>query len=187
MVEQVIFTFRQKKKLYWFKMFDYIKPTADTVVDELKTYYTNVTTYAGTLQCTGEIVTDPVENPAEAGYYEVVAIEAENDKLPFIINSHFRYLVTDGGFSYISFIFAPKETAQFAPTIPEANVQFEVMLRIDADKTDNSDEYDSTIIEKQPQIIVKDSLYSQVALDGGGLYASEDPERLASAKLTVRG
>ncbi len=184
-LEQIIFSLKQKKKIYWYRMFEYIIPTEDEEIDTFKTYYTNVSVIEG-LHCSGDLVEEPEDNPMEAGYWEVVDLDKENDQLNYIINSHFTYIVADNGFDYVSFILSPKETAEFAPTTPDSNIKFEVAVRLDTDKTDGDDLLDSTVIEAQPQIIVKDSLYGQVISKNADLTVSNSPDRLASGKLSVR-
>ena len=39
-VDQVTFSLRQNKQLFWYTMFTYVVASSDTVVNENKTYYT---------------------------------------------------------------------------------------------------------------------------------------------------
>lgn len=165
-LEQVTYTFKQKRRIIWFNMFIYLKKTEDTTVDIYKTYYENVRQISpDSLQCLGDLVTEPVENPKEANYYEVVEITDGENNLCYLLDSHFYYTV-DGENEYISFIFTPEETASFYPTQPGANVGFEIALRFNTDNRVDLTNKDSVVIDPQSPLIVIDSLYSQINADG---------------------
>ena len=56
-------------------------------------------------------------------------------------------------------MFSPTETAKFSPTTPIAEIKFEVAVRADTDNRDGLVNHDAVYIDRQPSIIVKDSLY----------------------------
>ena len=183
LLEQVTFSFKQRKEVFWFNMFRYLTPTEDTEIDDDKVYYKNVIPVAeGSLQCIAEEVTNPVDNPTYAGYYEEVLklADGQND-LRYFIDPHFNSGVGLNG-EFVSFVMAPEETAKLVPTSRGADIQFEVALRLNTDTQEEFYNHDSVIIDPQPGIIVVDSLYSQI----DGLVVSESPETLASTSRVVR-
>ena len=85
--------------------------------------------------------------------------EIEEDK---ILDEHFKY---EKETNSVLFMFSPIETAKFSPTTPGAEIKFEVAVRADTDNGDDLVNHDAVYIDRQPSIIVKDSLYCQVSSD----------------------
>ena len=182
-VSQVTFTFKQKQRLFYYNMFHYLTLTSDTEIEEGKKYYhitpINVET---SHECTAELVIDPANNPQVAGYYEEVSVPADNqDTLYYFIDEHFKY---EKEANAVLFTFSPAETAKFSPTTPGAEVKFEVAVRANTDNRDDLVNHDTVYIDRQPSIIVRDSLYGQVSSDTNTV--SDNPEWLASPRWTVR-
>ena len=164
-VSQVTFTFKQKQKLFYYNMFHYLTVTSDTEIEEGKKYYTNITpiNVETSYECTAELVIDPADNPQAEGYYEEVSVSADNqDALYYFIDEHFKY---EKETNSVIFMFSPVETAKFSPTTPGAEVKFEVAVRANTDNRDDSVNHDTVYIDRQPSIIVRDSLYGQVSSD----------------------
>ena len=183
-VSQVTFTFKQKQKLFYYNMFHYLTVTSDTEIEEGKKYYTNITpiNVETSYECTAELVIDPADNPQAEGYYEEVSVSADNqDALYYFIDEHFKY---EKETNSVLFMFSPVETAKFSPTTPGAEVKFEVAVRANTDNRDDSVNHDTVYIDRQPSIIVKDSLYGQVSSDTNTV--SDNQEWLASPRWTVR-
>ena len=183
-VSQVTFIFKQKQRLFYYNMFHYLKLASDTEIEEGKKYYMNITpiNVETSHECTAELVVDPADNPQAKGYYEEVSVPADNqDALYYFIDEHFKY---EKETNSVLFMFSPVETAKFSPTTPGAEVKFEVAVRADTDNRDDSVNHDTVYIDRQPSIIVKDSLYGQVSSDTNTV--SANPEWLASPRWTVR-
>ena len=181
-VSQVTFTFKQNQKLFYYNMFHYLTPTSDTEIEEGKKYYT-ISTGTG-YECTAELVIDPEDNPQDAKYkyYEEVSVPEDNqDTLYYFIDEHFKY---EKETNSVIFMFSPVETAKFSPTTPGAEIKFEVAVRANTDNRDDLVSKDAVYIDRQPSIIVKDSLYEQVSSDTN--IVADNPEWLASSKWTVR-
>ena len=178
-VSQVTFTFKQKQKLFYYNMFHYLTATRDTEVEEGKKYYT-ISTGTGH-ECTAELVIDPEDNPQDAEYYEEVSVPADSQNdLPYFIDEHFKY---EKETNSVLFMFSPIETAKFSPTTPGAEIKFEVAVRANTDNRDDLVNKDTVYIDRQPSIIVKDSLYGQVLSDTNTV--ADNPEWLASPRRTV--
>ena len=183
-VSQVTFTFKQKQKLFYYNMFHYLTLTSDTEIEEGKKYYMNITPIStGTnYECTAELVIDPLDNPQDAKYYEEVSVPADNqDALYYFIDEHFKY---EKETNSVLFMFSPVETAKLSPTTPGAEIKFEVAVRADTDNRDDLVNKDAVYIDRQPGIIVRDSLYGQVSSDTNTV--ADNPEWLASPRRTVR-
>ena len=183
-VSQVTFTFKQKQKLFYYNMFHYLTLTSDTEIEEGKKYYTNITpiNVETSHECTAELVVDPADNPQAEGYYEEVSVSADNqDALYYFIDEHFKY---EKETNSVIFMFSPVETAKFSPTTPGAEVKFEVAVRTNTDNRDDLVNHDTVYIDRQPSIIVRDSLYGQVSSDTNTV--SDNPEWLASPRWTIR-
>ena len=181
-VSQVTFTFKQKQKLFYYNMFHYLTPTSDTEIEEGKKYYT-ISTGTG-YECTAELVIDPEDNPQDAKYkyYEEVSVPEDNqDTLYYFIDEHFKY---EKETNSVIFMFSPVETAKFSPTTPGAEIKFEVAVRANTDNRDDLVNHDTVYIDRQPSIVVKDSLYEQVSSDTN--IVADNPEWLASPRRTVR-
>jgi len=182
-LEQVTYSFKQRTRLLWYNMFIYLLKTEDTTVDEYKTYYKNVTPIEpGSRQCNAELVLDPVSNPKQANYYEVVDITDGQNDLYYLIDDHFYY-TDDGEREYITFVFSSEETETFSPTEPGAEVKFEIALRFNTDSHVELTNKDSVIIDPQPPLIVADSLYSRVNSDGD--CCSDDTDMVVSTSRLV--
>ena len=180
-VSQVVFTFKQKQKLFYYNMFHYLTLTSDTEIEEGKKYYTitPINIDAGH-ECTAELVIDPDLQAAD--YYEEVDTPADSQNdLPYFIDEHFKY---EKETNTVLFMFFPAETAKFSPTTPGAEIKFEVAVRVNTDNRDDLVNHDAVYIDKQPGIIVKDSLYGQVLSDTNT--AAGNPEWLASPRRTVK-
>ena len=162
-ISQVTFTFKQKQKLFYYNMFHYLTPTSDTEIEEGKKYYQNIVHVADSHECTAELVIDPEDNPQAKHYFEEVSVPADNqDTLYYFIDEHFKY---EKETNSVLFMFSPVETAKFSPTTPGAEVKFEVAVRANTDNRDDLVNHDTVYIDRQPSIIVKDSLYGQVLSD----------------------
>ena len=183
-VSQVTFTFKQKQRLFYYNMFHYLALTSDTEIEEGKKYYNITPISPGTgHECKAELVIDPADNPqAEKKYYEEVSVSEDNqDTLYYFIDEHFKY---EKEANSVVFMFSPVETAKFSPTAPGAEIKFEVAVRADADNRDDLVNHDAVYIDRQPSIIVKDSLYEQVSSDTN--IVADNPEWLASPRWIVR-
>ena len=181
-VSQVTFTFKQKQKLFYYNMFHYLTSTSDTEIEEGKKYYT-ISTGTG-YECTAELVIDPEDNPQDAKYkyYEEVSVPEDNqDTLYYFIDEHFKY---EKETNSVIFMFSPIETAKFSPTTPGAEIKFEVAVRANTDNRDDLVSKDAVYIDRQPSIIVKDSLYEQVSSDTN--IVADNPEWVASSRWIVR-
>ena len=181
-VSQVTFTFKQKQKLFYYNMFHYLTSTSDTEIEEGKKYYQNIVHVADSYECKAELVIDPEDNPQVAGYFEEVSVPTDNqDALYYFIDEHFKY---EKETNSVLFTFSPVETAKFSPTTPGAEVKFEVAVRANTDNRDDLVNHDTVYINRQPSIIVKDSLYGQVSSDTNTV--ADNPEWLASPRRTAR-
>ena len=179
-VSQITFTFKQNQKLFYYNMFHYLTPTSDTEVEEGKKYYT-ISTGTG-YECTAELVIDPKDNPQDAEYYEEVSRPEDNQNtLHYFIDEHFKY---EKETNTVLFMFSPIETVKFSPTTPGAEIKFEVAVRANTDNRDDLVNQDAVYIDRQPSIIVKDSLYGQVLSDTNT--AADNSEWLASPRRTVK-
>ena len=179
-VSQVTFTFKQNQKLFYYNMFHYLTSTRDTEVEEGKKYYT-ISTGTGH-ECTAELVIDPTDDPqAVKKYYEEVSVPEDNqDTLYYFLDEHFKYEKEN---NTVLFMFSPVETVKFSPTTPGAELKFEVAVRANTDNRDDLVNKDAVYIDRQPSIIVKDSLYGQVLSDTNT--AADNQEWLASPRRTV--
>ena len=183
-VSQITFTFKQKQKLFYYNMFHYLTLTSDTEIEEGKKYYQNITPINAetSYECTAELVINPADNPHDAGYYEEVSVPEDNqDTLYYFLDEHFKY---EKETNSVLFMFSPVETAKFSPTTPGAEIKFEVAVRADTDNRDDLVNQDAVYIDRQPSIIVRDSLYGQVSSDTNTV--ADNPEWLASPRRTVR-
>ena len=179
-VSQVTFTFKQNQKLFYYNMFHYLTSTRDTEIEEGKKYYTITPISTGTgHECRAELVTNPVKTE---GYYEEVDTPADSQNdLPYFIDEHFKY---EKETNSVLFMFSPIETAKFSPTTPGAEIKFEVAVRANTDNRDDLVNKDTVYIDRQPSIIVKDSLYGQVLSDTNTV--ADNQEWLASPRRTVK-
>lgn len=181
-VSQVTFTFKQNQKLFYYNMFHYLTSTSDTKVEEGKKYYKKIAHIADGHECTAELVIDPEDNPHDAEYYEEVSVPEDNqDALCYFIDEHFKY---EKETNTVLFMFSPIETAKFSPTTPGAEIKFEVAVRANTDNRDDLVNHDAVYIDRQPSIIVKDSLYGQVLSDTNTV--ADNKEWLASPRRTVK-
>ena len=181
-VSQVTFTFKQKQKLFYYNMFHYLVLTSDTEIEEGKKYYQNIVHVADSYECKAELVIDPKDNPQAERYYEEVSTPSDDqNNLCYFIDEHFKY---EKETNSVLFMFSPVETAKFSPTTPGAEIKFEVAVRADTDNRDDLVNKDAVYIDRQPGIIVRDSLYGQVSSDTNTV--ADNPEWLASPRRTVR-
>ena len=180
-VSQVTFTFKQKQKLFYYNMFHYLVLTGDTEVEEGKKYY-NIVHISDSHECRAELVTNPVNNPQANGYWEEISAPSDDqNNLYYFIDEHFKY---EKETNAVLFMFSPIETAKFSPTTPCAELKFEVAVRANTDNRDDLVNKDAVYIDRQPSIIVRDSLYGQVSSDTNTV--ADNPEWLASPRRTVR-
>ena len=98
-----------------------------------------------------------------------------------ILDEHFKY---EKETNSVLFMFSPVETAKFSPTTPGAEIKFEVAVRANTDNRDDLVSKDAVYIDRQPSIIVKDSLYEQVSSDTN--IVADNPEWVASSRWIVR-
>ena len=181
-VSQITFTFKQKQKLFYYNMFHYLVPTSDTEVEEGKKYYNkNIAHIADGYECRAELVTNPVNTQVAEYYEEVSAPSDDQNNLYYFIDEHFKY---EKETNSVLFRFSPIETAKFSPTTPGAEIKFEVAVRANTDNRDDLVNHDTVYIDRQPSIIVRDSLYEQVSSDTN--IVADNPEWLASPRRTVR-
>lgn len=182
-VSQVTFTFKQKQKLFYYNMFHYLTSMSDTEIEEGKKYYTITPNSTGTgHECTAELVIDPEDNQQASHYFEEVSTPSDDqNNLYYFIDEHFKY---EKETNTVLFMFSPIETAKFSPTTPGAEIKFEVAVRANTDNRDDLVNHDTVYIDRQPSIVVKDSLYEQVSSDTN--IVADSPEWLASPKRTVR-
>ena len=128
-----------------------------------KKYYKNIVHIADGYECRAELVTNPVNNPQADGYYEEISAPSDDqNNLYYFIDEHFKY---EKETNAVLFMFSPIETAKFSPTTPCAELKFEVAVRANTDNRDDLVNKDAVYIDRQPSIIVKDSLYGQVSSD----------------------
>ena len=177
-VSQVTFTFKQKQKLFYYNMFHYLTSTSGAEVEEGKKYYT-ISTGTGH-ERTAELVIDPANNPQTNGYFEEISAPSDNQDTYFI-DKHFKY---EKETNSVLFTFSPIETAKFSSTTPGAEIKFEIAVRANTDNRDDLVNQDAVYIDRQPSIIVRDSLYWQVSSDTNTV--ADSPEWLASPRWTVR-
>ncbi len=173
-VSQVTFTFKQKQKLFYYNMFHYLVLTSDTEVEEGKKYYKNIVpiNIKTSYECWAELVTNPVNNPQANGYYEEISSPSDDQNdFYYFIDDHFKY---EKETNSVIFMYSPVETAKFSPTLPGAEIKFEVAVRANTDHSDDFVQHDTVYVDRQPSIIVKDSLYGQV-LPGTNTVA-DDPD-----------
>ena len=182
-VSQITFTFKQKQKLFYYNMFHYLISTSDTEIEEGKKYYTiTPINIEASYECKAELVIDPEDNPQVAGYYEEISTPSDDqNNLYYFIDEHFKY---EKETNSVLFMFSPVETAKFSPTTPGAELKFEVAVRANTDNRDDLVNKDAVYIDRQPSIIVKDSLYGQISSDTNTV--ADNPEWLASTKRTAR-
>ena len=98
-----------------------------------------------------------------------------------ILDEHFKY---EKETNTVLFMFSPIESAKFSPTTPGAEIKFEVAVRANTDNRDDLVSKDAVYIDRQPSIIVKDSLYEQVSSDTN--IVADNPEWVASSRWIVR-
>ena len=184
-VSQVTFTFKQNQKLFYYNMFHYLTSTSDTKIEKGKKYYNITPISPGTgHECMAELVIDidPKDNPQANHYFEEVSTPSDDqNNLDYFIDEHFKY---EKETNAILFMFSPIETVKFSPTTPGAELKFEVAVRANTDNRDDLVNKDAVYIDRQPSIIVKDSLYGQVLSDTNT--AADNQEWLASPRRTVK-
>lgn len=161
-VDQITFMLKQGKNIDWYRMFTYLKPTADTEPQTGKTYYRDVIKVdENALLCTAIEVTEASGDPASQGFYEEVEGNSSWRDCLYMVDPHFAYVAGEG-FSQISLILQPSETARLKPCNLNNPVKVEVAARLNTDKFANFNNDDSIIIEPQPPVVVLDSLYSKL-------------------------
>ena len=159
-IDQITFTFKQGKTLYWYSMFTYIVPSEDVAVNENKKYYTITLDAAeASFPCTLEEVKNPTGNPKGLNYYETSdATNLNWTTSKYALDPHF-YLFDNDEYGAIIFNLDCEETKQFKPGI---TVEYEIAVKLNTDSFASMSHKDSIIIEPQHPIAVIDSLYSKV-------------------------
>jgi hypothetical protein len=159
-IDQITFTFKQGKTLYWYSMFTYIIPSEDTAVQQDKKYYTvTLDTAEASIPCSIEEVKNPTGNPKELNYYEISDAANLNWKTSkYALDPHF-YLFENDEYGAVIFNLDCEETKQFKPGI---TVEYEIAVKLNTDSFASMSHKDSIIIEPQHPIAVIDSLYSKV-------------------------
>lgn len=163
-IDQIAFLLNQEELLYWYTMFTYLIKSTDTEVIPGKYYFTDVELLdpdSGSLQCKGTLVTEPSGNPSAQDYFEAVEGNHGKSDTWHLVDPRFSYLDSVGSES-IKLTLFPEDTKQFNPTNIHEKVAFEVVIRLDTDHLTQLAMTDSTIIEPQPPILVRDSLYSKI-------------------------
>ena len=180
LIEQITFSFKQKKKIYWYKMFKYLVPTEDTEVNESKRYYENVRISEDGTKWEADLVINPIEIGPD--YYEEL-LEPSNGQndLCYLIDDHFVYLQEQ---NCIRFMLLPQETSKLKPTSEGTELPFEITIRLNTDDQTDLTGDDAVIIEKQPSIVVLDSLYGQISTSNNTV--SDEPDWLADTNKYVR-
>lgn len=158
-IDQITFTFKQGKMLYWYSMFTYIVPSEDLSVQPGKHYYRLIRDGIPPLGCTAEEVENPIGNPKELEYFEASTAPVLNWRTSrYILDPHF-YLFENEEAGGIIFNLDSEETKQFKPSIP---VDYEIAVKLNTDSFASLSNKDSVIIEPQHPISVVDSLYSRL-------------------------
>lgn len=163
-IDQITFLLNQEELLYWYTMFTYLIKSADTEVIPGKYYFTDVELLApnsGSLQCKGTLVAEPSGNPLAQGYFEAVEGNHGKSDTWHLVDPRFSYL-DNAGYESIMLTLCPEETKQFNPTKIHEEIAFEIVIRLDTDHLPQLAMTDSTIIESQHPILVRDSLYSKI-------------------------
>jgi hypothetical protein len=161
-IDQITFMFKQNENIYWFKMFTYLKKTADTVSVIGKNYYTNVQRLdESTYQCSADLVAQPESNPKLAGYYEEVDGNHSWRETEFIFDPRFNYM-TDSNNEIITLTLFSSDTLNFEPTPDGTALSYELALRLNTEDQPGFGNQDSILIEPQAPVIVQDSLYSKI-------------------------
>ena len=158
-VDQITFTLKQGKNLYWYSMFTYVVPSEDITVQSNKQYYTITPKIEGALQCAITEVSAPTGNPKESNYFEISTDASLNWKnTHYVVDPHF-YHFDNAEYAAIIFNLDSEETKQFKPNL---NVEYEIALKLNTDSYATLGNKDSIIIEPQHSLSVVDSLYSRV-------------------------
>ncbi len=158
-IDQVTFTFKQGKSLYWYSMFTYVVPSEDTTVQPKKQYYTMVKDSVIPFPCTIAEVKNPTGNPKELNYFEASTDTKLNWKTAkHAVDPHF-FLFDSEDYPTIMFNFDGEDTKQFKPGI---TVDYEVAIRLNTESYVSLNNKDSIIIEPQHPLAIVDSLYSRV-------------------------
>jgi hypothetical protein len=158
-VDQITFTFKQGKTLYWYSMFTYVVPSEDTTVQSNKQYYTITPKIPDALQCTITKVATPSGNPKESNYFEISTDPTLNWKTTnYVVDPHF-YHFDNAEYEAIVFNLDSEETKQFKSGLP---LEHEIALKLNTDSFANLGGKDSIIIEPQHYIEVCNSLFSCV-------------------------
>ena len=160
-LEQLTFAFKQGKKVFWYKMFEYFALSADEEVIEGKIYYNVIPANSESRECIAEIIEDPSGSPHDEGYFEAVEIVDYQNEWYYMIDPHFKREFGDG-YDYISFILTPENTKLFKSTGDMPGLEYETTVRLNTDMRDDLAYRDSVVVEPQPPIAVADSLYSNI-------------------------
>lgn len=159
--DQITFMLKQGKTIYWYKMFTYLKPSADIAVIPGKNYYTKVSHPANSFKCTAtKILPNYDESPVEQEYYEEVDDNCSWRDTEYLIDDRFHFENLNQ-LKTVSMILHPEDTIQFKANTGK-QIEFEVAVRVNTETLPGFANKDSIIIESQPRIIVTDSLFSQI-------------------------
>lgn len=158
-IDQITFTFKQGKTLYWYSMFTYIVPSEDIVVQPGKKYYTIALDAVESLPCTIVEVQNPAGSPKALNYFEVSNDPSLNwKKSKHAVDPHF-FMFENDDYGAVIFNFDNEETKQFKPGI---TVEYEIAVKLNTDSFASLNHKDSIIVEPQHPIAVVDSLYSKL-------------------------
>jgi hypothetical protein len=159
--DQITFMLKQGSTIYWYKMFTYLKPTADISTIPGKNYYTNISRPASSFKCRAtQVWPSNTDSPAELGYYEEVDGNCSWRDTEYLLDERFSYESSDG-LETISLILHPEDTLQFKAKAGKP-VEFEIAVRLNTDTLQNFAYQDTVIIEPQAKIAVMDSLFSKI-------------------------
>lgn len=159
--DQITFMLKQGSTIYWYKMFTYLKPTSDLMVIPGKNYYTNVSRPANSFKCKAtQVWPTNSDSPVELGYYEETDGNCSWRDTEYLIDERFCYENLES-LETVSLILHPEDTLQFKAKAGKL-MNFEVAVRLNTDTLQNFAYRDTIIIEPQANIIVTDSLFSQI-------------------------
>lgn len=160
-IDQITFMLKQDDTIYWYEMFTFIKPTNDLRVMPEKKYYTRVSRPANSFNCSATLIKPAASDcPIEMAYYEEIIGKYSRLDTEYLIDERFYY-EGSGNSENISLILRPEDTIQLKAKTNKV-LDFEIAVRLNANALSNAAYKDTVLIEPQPQIIVTDSLFSQI-------------------------
>jgi hypothetical protein len=159
--DQITFMIKQGKTIYWYKMFTYLQPTQDMVPVPGKNYYTRVSRPANSFKCQAtQVWPTATESPAELEYYEETDENYSWRNTDYLFDDRFNF-ETIGGLETVTLILRPEDTAQFKAKSGKF-MEFEVAVRLNTEEKPGFAGQDAILIERQPLLMVADSLFSQI-------------------------